>query len=524
MTIADRSGFHWSATRYVVVCIALMGGWASPGSGSSTWVSVREDGTPATPSIAPTLSDDGTLAAFLSRDPLLVAEPEDPNRTAIFVRNRAECTTERVSIATSGVRADDDAVSPGMSANGRFVTFFSSATNLVPNDGNDRMDVFLHDRSTAITERINVATDGAEADENSGRPGLRAPVSNDGTVVAFTSYATNLVPALPPLECPECVIARAFVRHRNLGTTTTLEPPAEGTLSTFIAGLSADGRVVAIASDTNAAPSDADLYLVDPTTGTGRLANRTQLGTRLRVSLFDQVALSADGCVAIFEFYEGDVLPSGLARFSCLTGAAKVLLPDALGTPAGLSPDARWLAHGLTVARDDAPPGVGAMLVDLSGQEAPRELDSGSAFDTSFGVSQDGRVAVASIDFTVAAHGRLPEVPSRCEQIARCDEDTGSDLDDILCIVTRASSEGVCSPVLVPRLSGPLDLIRNTIHAGAAELDPARARRINGRLGRQLKRLRSAAKRAVRRLEIEPPCGDQLIDAAKRSRAILALR
>ena len=86
-------------------------------------------------------------------------------------------TTERVSVDSAGNQGNRGGGAPSLSADGRFVAFFSGATDLVP-DGST--GVFIHDRQTATTEWV-VA-------------GNMPALSADGRFVAFVSRATNLVP------------------------------------------------------------------------------------------------------------------------------------------------------------------------------------------------------------------------------------------------------------------------------------------------------------------------------------------
>jgi hypothetical protein len=82
------------------------------------------------------------------------------------------------------------------------VAFGSYATNLVPDDLNGVMDVFVYDRQTSQIERVSVAKDGTPGNEASGFT-LIAPdgidlaygplISSDGSIVAFMSNASNLV-------------------------------------------------------------------------------------------------------------------------------------------------------------------------------------------------------------------------------------------------------------------------------------------------------------------------------------------
>src|SRR5881392_633564 len=75
-----------------------------------------------------------------------------------------------------------------LSADGRFVAFTSAFTNLVPDDTNSDLDVFVRDRQVPLTERVTVASDGTQGNRRSGRPALSA----DGRFVAFLSDARNL--------------------------------------------------------------------------------------------------------------------------------------------------------------------------------------------------------------------------------------------------------------------------------------------------------------------------------------------
>src|ERR687892_5749 len=118
---------------------------------------------------------------------------------------------ERVSVASNAAQADNNSFSSSISADGRFVAFASLATNLVPGDTNDSEDVFVRDRATGQTTRVSVASNGAQADDWS----FPTPsISADGRFVAFTSFATNLVPG------DTNGIDDVFVHDRATGETT----------------------------------------------------------------------------------------------------------------------------------------------------------------------------------------------------------------------------------------------------------------------------------------------------------------
>ena len=79
-----------------------------------------------------------------------------------------------------------------ISADGRYVAFSSDAPNLVPGDTNDAFDVFVHDRETGTTSRVNVDSAGTQAEGVSGFGIASTSISADGRYVAFGSDAPNL--------------------------------------------------------------------------------------------------------------------------------------------------------------------------------------------------------------------------------------------------------------------------------------------------------------------------------------------
>jgi Tol biopolymer transport system component len=98
-------------------------------------------------------------------------------------------TVERVSIATDGAQANGGSRSPVISADGRFVAFESWASNLVPGDENEHWDVFLHDRETGETVCVSATPEGAPGNGCSAHPSM----TPDGRYIAFSATASDLV-------------------------------------------------------------------------------------------------------------------------------------------------------------------------------------------------------------------------------------------------------------------------------------------------------------------------------------------
>jgi Tol biopolymer transport system component len=158
-------------------------------TGATTLVSVAMDGSEGNGySEEVSISADGRYVAFRSWADNLVSGDTN-NHPDIFVRDRQTGQTTRVSVASDGTQANDFSFEPSISADGRYVAFASSAGNLVSGDTNSDWDVFVHDRQTGATTRVSVATGGGQAVGRSHNPSISA----DGRYVAFASSASNLV-------------------------------------------------------------------------------------------------------------------------------------------------------------------------------------------------------------------------------------------------------------------------------------------------------------------------------------------
>jgi Tol biopolymer transport system component len=212
-------------------------------TGQTTRVSVASDGTQGNNGSGdPSISADGRYVAFSSLASNLV--PGDTNGTwDVFVHDRLTGQTTRVSVASDGT--EGNGVSrrpPSISADGRYVAFYSEASNLVPGDTNELVDVFVHDRLTGQTTRVSVASDGTQGNSYSQWPSISA----DGRYVAFMSWASNLVPG----DTNE--VQDIFVHDRMTGQTTRVSVASDGTEGngdSWLPSISADGRYVAFASE-----------------------------------------------------------------------------------------------------------------------------------------------------------------------------------------------------------------------------------------------------------------------------------
>jgi len=139
-------------------------------------------------SVDPTISLDGRFVAFQTNSGNLIGDGN--HESHILVKDRVTGAFERVSATSTGEPADLLSEHPDITPDGRFVTFFSLATNLVPGDTNNRRDIFVRDRQTGTVVRVSVSTAGVEGNSESEWPAI----SDDGLVTAFESGSDNLVP------------------------------------------------------------------------------------------------------------------------------------------------------------------------------------------------------------------------------------------------------------------------------------------------------------------------------------------
>ena len=215
--------------------------------------------------------------------------------------------TERVSVSPSGAGGDADSQLPAISASGRYVAFWSFASNLVPGDTNGTSDVFVRDRSTGAIERVSVTSKGRQAvggdaggvlDTNFGRPAI----TPDGRYVAWASSATNLG------KSDRNNAVDIFLRDRTAGTTervTMGTRKAEPNGESSHPAISPDGRFVAFQSFAdNLVPSDtnftSDVFRIDRQTGAVIRVSLTSAGQQADNSS-GAPSISANGQLVAFQ-------------------------------------------------------------------------------------------------------------------------------------------------------------------------------------------------------------------------------
>jgi uncharacterized repeat protein (TIGR01451 family) len=417
---------------------------------------------------SPSISDDGNLVAFVSTATNLV--PNDTNNTNdIFVRDLAAGTTERVSVSTAGVEGNSSSTAVGISPNGRFVAFSSFASNLVSNDTNGAFDTFLHDRETGETQLVSVSSDEVQGDAQSVSP----TVSDDGKV-AFWSSATNLVPNdtngrddIFVRDTAAGTTDRVSVSSDEVESDGNSPEPGVRGFTASSPDITPDGRFVAFFSsatnlvldDTNTCPlffedppgACPDAFVRDLVAGTTTRVNVASDGTQANDRTADPV-ISNDGLVVAFFSAAGNLVPNDTNTcplFASFPGnCPDIFVHDETGGGGGGSGTA-----DLAVTQKDAPDPVHAkarltytITVTNNGPDA----------GTNVTLTDDLPATVRFLTATTPA--------------GTCTLQSG----DVVCELGTLASGGT-DVVTVRVRPRKVSTIRNTVTVSAAETDPVAA-------------------------------------------------
>jgi hypothetical protein len=247
------------------------------------------------------------------------------SRADVPIAFASSTTPELVSVGMDGLAVGGATGEPSISANGRYIAFASNAPGIVPDDTNGAFDVFVRDRTEGTTTRVSVASDGSQASpafpalpDDSTVPRLSA----DGSLVVFQSWANNLFP-WPTGQSPQChpwcpgeLGPHFYVHYMATGVTDMIDAAADGTPANdgpvpqaAQIVLSANGRYAAFGSNaTNLVPDPPttpgpQVYVKDLQTGAIERASVTTSG-----QTFDEptgvgapFAISNDGNIVVFQ-------------------------------------------------------------------------------------------------------------------------------------------------------------------------------------------------------------------------------
>jgi Tol biopolymer transport system component len=283
-------------------------------AGTTECISFHSDGVTVSNgrSQFPAVSGDGRYIAYTSAADNLV--DDDTNGVAdVFVHDRHTGETKRISVTDNGDQANGKSVWLDITRDGRFVVFDSAATNLVPDDSNAKLDVFIHDTLASTTRRVSVTSTGAQSDGGSGSPRISA----NGQFVVFHSSASNLK------TVPGGGDFNPYIHNLLTGETESVNINDDGIAGhgrSIDAVVSGDGRFVAYQSQANNLDgrdnlNDWNYFVRDRQEGTVQLVDVSSEGEKSNPSS---------------TFFNGRVAISENGRFVAFSSPGINLVPDDL--------------------------------------------------------------------------------------------------------------------------------------------------------------------------------------------------
>lgn len=196
------------------------------------------------------ISGDGQHVVFTSSATNIVSGDTD-SYTDVFVRDVTANTTTMASVSSTGAMPNANATYGSISYGGNYVVFQTAATNIVSGVTSGVPELYLHNMQTGTTQLVSSSAAGVAGDQ----PSKFSDVSSDGRYVAFASASTNLVSTSSYGQ-------QVFLKDMQTGAVQEVSLNASGTVgdgTTSYLSMSCDGSVIAFSStSTNLVPGDTN--------------------------------------------------------------------------------------------------------------------------------------------------------------------------------------------------------------------------------------------------------------------------
>jgi Tol biopolymer transport system component len=247
--------------------------------------------------LRPSLSADGNWLAFASEAPDLVPGQQEteqlPLDPDVFLYDRAHGAITLVSHSTTGAAGASGSWGPILSADGRYLAFLSTASNLLPGEIGGAPGAYLYDRVTGALTLLSHPRSSsltvAYAYDN-------LAMSADGRYIALTTSAGDLDAGAGDLGPGLYIYDRVAASYQRVAGVDL--PPQK-------VALSADGRILAFFAGSTVIPGDYfGLFLYDRV---------TRAVSRAAGALIGSVAISGNGRYVTFSSPTSGLIP-GLAH------------------------------------------------------------------------------------------------------------------------------------------------------------------------------------------------------------------
>lgn len=369
------------------------------------------------PSFSPVVNSNGaTVVAYASLATDLVSGLAfDGTTPQVFLStscvtafNGCTPTTSLISVSSDGTAAGSGASGQAsISADGRFIAFASTATNLVAGASTGAQEIYLRDTCagtasgcTPQTLLISAAADGTPADGSSAEPVVVAGTS--GQFVAFTSTATNLVTGSGGAQEIYRVGLCIGISTGCTATPAQLISTPDGTAfadgASVEPAMTPDGRVIAFAStatNLGATGGVQQIYERDTCQGvpSGCTPNNVLVsvaadGTTPGNALSEKPSLGTNGQLVAFASLASNLVSTNVGglenvyvRRSCFTGLSSCQTGTALASVSALGVAANALSLNPVIS------GAGHVVAFYSGASNLVNNDLNGFPDIFLGVS-----------------------------------------------------------------------------------------------------------------------------------------
>ena len=306
------------------------------------------------------VSDDGRFVVFASGASNLVAGDAN-SQTDVFVRDRMLGTTQRVSVGLGGGDANGSSAQPSITADGRFVAFVSSASNLIESDTNSAADAFVANLQDGSIERVATSVARCQIAAN----GTRVALDVSSSIYVYdreqrTTERVNEYPAgtvLPGSQFGRISADGKFVvfasagriyRHELETSTTVLVSVSTTGMPSYgyIASVSANGRYVAfdsgasdlVENDTNGVE---DVFVRDMDLGTTRRVSVSAAGEQNALPSQGPY-ISSDGQRVVFTGEHDGGGWGNVSLWDSSASTTRVVGPGVANAVESISANGRW--------------------------------------------------------------------------------------------------------------------------------------------------------------------------------------
>jgi Tol biopolymer transport system component len=372
------------------------------------------------PSMLGQASAYGRYVVFQSAASDLV--PGDTNGVSdIFLRDTFTGTTRLISVAANGGFASGASTDPVMTPDGTCVAFISAATNLVAGDTNGIPDVFVRDLIMQTTWRVSVNAHASAS--SSTNPVMATPViTPDGRYVAFFSSASDLEPSVPSGSAGE-VYVRDRLANTTTWASTNAAAMVSAALGlsgvpAYHPRLSDDGRYVAFKAGSLSPTGTVMILQFDKVALTTTAVSTNDVGWYIEPDDNMGPEMTPDGRFIAFVRQEGSVVSSNFSSvhlWDAQGGVDTLVSDNGSGVPTNttshtpaISSDGRYVAflsNATNLVANAVSNGFHVYLRDLQSsttQLVDADTNGVGSTDetmTSLGLSADGRyVAFSSPD------------------------------------------------------------------------------------------------------------------------------